>query len=103
MSFFWTLINMLVLLTIIVLGSPCSTYEAYRKHGTRIPQLAAACAIEHAATQLQNWPPTNPHPEPVISVANSYDLYLAQLADFNQWGDENSSPAVHQKLQTELA
>jgi len=83
---------MLVLITAIVLGSPCGMSAAYRKHGgAAVPQLTYACAIEHAATQLRDWPPTC-----------EFSTFSTRAA-FTKWEDENSSPDAHQRLQTELA
>lgn len=52
---------LVVAITAVIFGTPCSTGDAFRKHGaSRPPPLALACAIEHAAVQLQEWPPTPP-------------------------------------------
>jgi hypothetical protein len=97
-------LNMLLILTILALGSPCGTYDAYRKHGhTNIPQLAAACAIEHATISLRDWPPTNPHVQSEYQGGFGGGDTTDWTSPFDKWANENSSPAAHQALQTELA
>tara|TARA_B110000971_G_scaffold171714_1_gene176527 strand:+ start:560 stop:1072 length:513 start_codon:yes stop_codon:yes gene_type:complete len=69
-----------------------------------MPELAQACAIERAATQLRDWPPTNPWELPTTPCTEcSTDHYKIELHYFNKWAEENSSPAAHQTLETELA
>jgi len=86
----------LAILTTGVLGTPCSTLSAFGTHGAAhsTPELAQACAIERAATQLRDWPPTNPYVR--------YATDDGWTSAFDQWAAEHSSSAAHQALQTEL-